>query len=37
MVAKDGKVRVPTGPGLGVDPDMSIVEKYREGPAVRIA
>ena len=33
MVAKDGKVRVPQGPGLGVDPDMAIVEKYRQGPA----
>ena len=32
MVAKDGKVRVPTGPGLGVEPDMKIVEKYRQGP-----
>jgi L-alanine-DL-glutamate epimerase-like enolase superfamily enzyme len=33
MLASDGKVRVPTGPGLGVEPDMSIVEKYRQGPA----
>ena len=33
MLAKDGKVRVPTGPGLGVEPDMSIVEKCRQGPA----
>ena len=32
MTAKDGKVRVPTGPGLGVEPDMKIIEKYREGP-----
>jgi D-galactarolactone cycloisomerase len=32
MTAKDGKVRVPTGPGLGVEPDMAIVEKYRQGP-----
>jgi L-alanine-DL-glutamate epimerase-like enolase superfamily enzyme len=23
---------VPTGPGLGVEPDMAIVEKYRQGP-----
>ena len=30
---QDGKVRVPTGPGLGVDPDLAIVEKYRQGPA----
>lgn len=34
MVAKDGKVRVPTGPGLGVEPDMEIVAKYREGDIV---
>ena len=33
MLAADGKVRVPTGPGLGVDPDLAIVEKYRQGPA----
>jgi len=32
MLAKDGKVRVPAGPGLGVEPDMKIVEKYRQGP-----
>ena len=36
MVAKDGRVRVPTGPGLGVDPDMAVVEKYREGPVVTV-
>ena len=33
MVAKGGRVRVPTGPGLGVEPDMQIVEKYRQGSA----
>jgi L-alanine-DL-glutamate epimerase-like enolase superfamily enzyme len=33
MLARDGKVRVPAGPGLGVEPDMRIVEKYRHGPA----
>jgi L-alanine-DL-glutamate epimerase-like enolase superfamily enzyme len=32
MQAKEGKVRVPQGPGLGVEPDMKIVEKYRQGP-----
>jgi L-alanine-DL-glutamate epimerase-like enolase superfamily enzyme len=37
MIAKDGKVRVPAGPGLGVEPDMRVVEKYRQGPPVRIA
>ena len=36
MVAKDGRVRVPTGPGLGVDPDMAIVAKYRQGPVVTV-
>jgi D-galactarolactone cycloisomerase len=36
MVAKDGKVRVPAGPGLGVEPDMKIVEKYRQGPAMTV-
>lgn len=36
MVAKDGKVKVPQGPGLGVEPDMSVVEKYRQGPVVVI-
>ena len=33
MLAADGKVNVPTGPGLGVEPDMAIVERYRQGPA----
>ena len=32
MLAQDGKVCVPSGPGLGVDPNMAIVEKYRQGP-----
>ena len=32
MLATDGKVRVPTRPGLGVDPDLAVVEKYRQGP-----
>jgi D-galactarolactone cycloisomerase len=31
MLAANGKVAVPTGPGLGVEPDMAIVEKYRQG------
>jgi D-galactarolactone cycloisomerase len=33
MLAQDGKVSVPSGPGLGVEPNMTIVEKYRQGPA----
>jgi L-alanine-DL-glutamate epimerase-like enolase superfamily enzyme len=36
MTAKDGRVRVPTGPGLGVEPDMSIVAKYRHGEVVTV-
>jgi L-alanine-DL-glutamate epimerase-like enolase superfamily enzyme len=32
MLARDGKVAVPRGPGLGVEPDMAIVAKYRHGP-----
>jgi L-alanine-DL-glutamate epimerase-like enolase superfamily enzyme len=31
MLAANGKVTVPTGPGLGVEPDMAVVEKYRHG------
>jgi len=27
--AKDGTLRVPDGPGLGCDPDMKLVERYR--------
>ena len=34
MLAKDGKVAVPQGPGLGVEPDMDVIAKYREGPIV---
>jgi D-galactarolactone cycloisomerase len=37
MLAKDGLVSVPIGPGLGVEPDMAVVAKYRQGPAVTIA
>jgi D-galactarolactone cycloisomerase len=33
MNADNGKVRVPQGPGLGVEPDMRVVEKHRQGPA----
>jgi L-alanine-DL-glutamate epimerase-like enolase superfamily enzyme len=36
MLAREGKVRVPSGPGLGVEPDMTVVEKYRQGPAAAI-
>jgi D-galactarolactone cycloisomerase len=36
MLARDGRVRVPQGPGLGVEPDMKVVEKYRQGPVVTV-
>ena len=29
VVAKDGRLTVPQGPGLGVDPDPTVLEKYR--------
>ena len=32
MLARDGKVRVPTGHGHGVELDMAVIEKYRQGP-----
>ncbi|SCB49578.1 L-alanine-DL-glutamate epimerase [Rhizobium miluonense] len=28
-VPKDGKLAVPTGPGLGIDPDLNVVDRYR--------
>jgi len=28
VVAKDGKVTVPDGPGLGRDPDMDVLRRY---------
>jgi len=34
--AHGGKVRVPDGPGLGCDPDMAVVERYRSAPATVI-
>jgi D-galactarolactone cycloisomerase len=30
--AAGGKVKVPDGPGLGCDPDMAVVERYRSAP-----
>jgi L-alanine-DL-glutamate epimerase-like enolase superfamily enzyme len=33
MLASNGRVRVPSGPGLGVEPDMAMVAQYRQGPA----
>jgi L-alanine-DL-glutamate epimerase-like enolase superfamily enzyme len=33
--AKDGKVKVPQGPGLGCDPDPALLERYRKGDVTR--
>jgi len=30
--AAGGKVKVPDGPGLGCDPDRTVVERYRSAP-----
>jgi len=35
VVPTDGRVRVPTAPGLGCDPDPAIVERYKIGETVR--
>jgi L-alanine-DL-glutamate epimerase-like enolase superfamily enzyme len=32
LSAVGGKVKVPDGPGLGCDPDMAVVERYRSAP-----
>ena len=29
VVAKDGRVTVPDGPGLGRDPDMAVLRRYQ--------
>jgi D-galactarolactone cycloisomerase len=34
---EDGMVRLPTGPGLGCDPDPGVTERYTVGPVVRTA
>ncbi|WP_167481276.1 mandelate racemase/muconate lactonizing enzyme family protein [Acidovorax cavernicola] len=34
--ARKGRVRVPAGPGLGLEPDMAVIERYRLGPPVVI-
>ena len=34
--AREGRVAVPTGPGLGVEPDMTVIERYRVGAPVVI-
>ena len=32
MQARNGMVAVPQAVGLGVEPDMAVVSKYRQGP-----
>lgn len=32
--AHDGRIAVPAGPGLGVDPDLQVLERYRLGAPV---
>ena len=29
MVPKQGKIKVPRGPGLGLDPDPAVLDKFR--------
>jgi len=36
LSARNGKVSVPDGPGLGCDPDMAVVERYRSAPTTVI-
>ena len=31
VVAKNGRIAVPGGPGLGCDPDMDVLKKYLVG------
>ncbi len=33
----NGHVRLPQGPGLGVDPDPEVMERYRKGTVTRTA
>ena len=34
--ARNGRLTVPKGPGLGIEPDMAVIEKYRLGAPLRI-
>ncbi len=34
--ARNGRVTVPDGPGLGIEPDMQVIDRYRLGDAVVI-
>jgi L-alanine-DL-glutamate epimerase-like enolase superfamily enzyme len=33
--AKDGRVKVPGGPGLGCDPDPAVLKRYAKGASTR--
>jgi D-galactarolactone cycloisomerase len=33
--ARQGRLSVPPGPGLGLDPDMEVLNRYRLGPPGR--
>lgn len=35
--ARNGKVSVPAGPGLGLEPDMAVLERYRLAPPVVVS
>jgi L-alanine-DL-glutamate epimerase-like enolase superfamily enzyme len=34
--ARAGRLAVPDGPGLGIEPDMTVIDKYRVSPPIRI-
>jgi D-galactarolactone cycloisomerase len=34
--AQDGRIDVPAGPGLGIEPDMAVIDRYRLGAPVVI-
>lgn len=31
VVPRDGMIRVPDGPGLGIDPDPEVIRRYQVG------
>jgi len=36
VCAREGRLAIPPGPGLGIDPDMAVVERFRLGPPISI-
>lgn len=34
--ARDGRIDVPAGPGLGIEPDMAVIDRYRLGAPIVI-